>query len=395
MRKIKLLHFFAPLRFGGGETFIINFFRASASRFENSVVLFSASPAFRRELDDPEQQVVVEDFLKIDMGSGAKSSYIKLFFLVFTHPFRLIGILKRKNDYDFIIGHGFPFNFLIPALKAFGFIHRGEKTVYFQHHRLMNSSGSALQRIIYRKLFSTFDIILANSRDVQNDILALDPSLDAKIIVYSVGLDFEYIRTWAQRSTGADIPIPAGRTTAVYPARFTPHKNHAAFLKIFSALKAAGAADKLFVVFSAGDGDAKESFRAALSAEGYSGSCFFPDRLDHGDLLRAIAASDICIFPSREEGFGLGILEALILGTPVLSLQSAIPAELGHFTVSAQTEDQFVKMAKGLVTDPDALAKAAETLQQNYDALKKAFDLRETSLHLGDVLSRFSVSRKI
>ena len=36
----------------------------------------------------------------------------------------------------------------------------------------MNSSGSAFQKMVYKRLFSCFDVIIANSMDVRDDVLA-------------------------------------------------------------------------------------------------------------------------------------------------------------------------------------------------------------------------------
>jgi glycosyltransferase involved in cell wall biosynthesis len=388
MGKIRLLHFFSPLKFGGGETFVINFLRASTRNFDNKIVLFSSSSEFSAELDALGNTVVIIKMLNSDMGSGKRSSYISLLFQIVAHPFKLIAAIKKSGDYDFLIGHGFPFNFILPLLRAMRFIGSGEKIVYFQHHRLMSSSGSALQRMIYRKLFSYFDVIIANSPDVRNDILSLDKRLSAKITIYSVGLDFDYIKERAEGKSAIDIPTSSDRVIAVYPARFMPHKNHRIFEKIFSKLKNDGMIDKFFMIFSAGDGDFKNSFKNKIMEDGYEKNCFFPERLGHDDLLHTMASSDLCIFPSLEEGFGLGILECLILGVPVVSFRSAIPAELAAFTLSVETEEDFIDITCRLVSNEVARREAGKALRGDYyRLLKEKFDLGETSARLRDIFA--------
>ena len=80
----------------------------------------------------------------------------------------------------------------------------------------MNSSGSAVQRVIYRRLFSCFDIILADSLDVQEDILAVSKRLAPKIVICSVGLDFEYVRELANGRSSVELAIPKDRVIAIY-----------------------------------------------------------------------------------------------------------------------------------------------------------------------------------
>ncbi|MDR3548759.1 MAG: glycosyltransferase [Candidatus Pacebacteria bacterium] len=390
MKKTVLLHLFAPLRFGGGETFLANFLHGSTSSFDNKVILFSSSPELFAEVGGSGSVATVTRFLNSDMGTGKKSSYIRLFLQILLHPFKMSRVFRANGDYDFVIGHGFPFNFILPLLRGAGVVKARGGMVYFQHHRLMNSSGSALQRVIYQKLFSFFDIIIANSPDVRDDILALDKGLSSKIIIYSVGLDFEYIKERAMGVSGIKPSIPRGGIVAIYPARFMPHKNHRLFTRIFAKLKEAGVIERFFVVFSAGDNELKKAFQEKIVGEGYQKNCLFPERLGHDDLLRTMRSADICIFPSLEEGFGLGILEALIMEVPVVALRGAIPTELAAFTLSAESEDEFTDIACRLVEDPAYLAKAAESLKDNYASLRKMSDLRETSPKLRDALVAFS-----
>ena len=112
------------MKFGGGETFFIHFLRASAPHFDNQVALFSSSAEFSRELAAIGGATKITELMKLDLGVGKRASYIKLFLYIFAHPFRIISFLKRNNDYDFIVGNGFPFNFVLPVLKLTTFMPR-------------------------------------------------------------------------------------------------------------------------------------------------------------------------------------------------------------------------------------------------------------------------------
>lgn len=110
---------------------------------------------------------------------------------------------------------------------------------------------------------------------------------------------------------------------AVYPANFWPHKNHA---RLLSALRDSPLSrDPGFVLVLCG---ALEDGRRALEAEAA--------RLDLGGAVRILGfqsdldvtallqGARLLLFPSLYEGFGLPVLEAFRLGTPVACSQ--IPA---------------------------------------------------------------------
>jgi glycosyltransferase involved in cell wall biosynthesis len=389
MKKIKLLHFFAPLRFGGGESFMVDFLRASASSFDNKMALFSSSEAFTRELNAIGGVAETTQLLASDAGTGLRSSYKRLFLRILSHPVKIVSFLRKNSDYDFIVGHGFPFNFILPMLKFCGFIKNDKKMIYYQYHRLMNSSGSLLQRIVYRRLFARFDMIWADSGDVRNDILKMDKSLAPKIVIFSCSLDFGHIQDLAKEKLSTDFTTPKDRVVSVYPARFIPHKNHGVFVKILARLKEAGNIDNFFAIFSAGSNEVQKQFHDDLVRGGYEKNFLLPDKLSYGDLLHFLGSSNVCLFPSLEEGFGLGILEALVLGVPVVCFRKVITPELNAFTMAVDTEEEFIDRACKLISDPGALAEATKTARDRYEELRKAFDLRETSVRLQDTLAKF------
>ena len=64
--------------------------------------------------------------------------------------------------------------------------------------------------------------------------------------------------------------------------------------------------------------------------------------------------ADALVFPSREEGFGLCVLEAMASGRP------AIVSAIAPFT-------EYLSPGDALFTDPDDPTAIAETMQQSLD----------------------------
>ena len=92
-------------------------------------------------------------------------------------------------------------------------------------------------------------------------------------------------------------------------------------------------------------------------------------------------------FHPLEEGFGLGILEALILDVPVVSFKNVILSELGVFTMSREHRRRISKQGIRAHQRPAVLSEAHQRLRDSYELLKKTFDLGEMSRKLRDVLA--------
>ncbi|MEW5975209.1 MAG: glycosyltransferase family 4 protein [Acidobacteriota bacterium] len=80
-------------------------------------------------------------------------------------------------------------------------------------------------------------------------------------------------------------------------------------------------------------------------------------RLDEDQLIREINGADIVVQPSRREGFGLSILEAMACGKPVVSTNcSAIPELIDHgkggFLCEPGSVSQLVEAVRKLAQSP-------------------------------------------
>jgi glycosyltransferase involved in cell wall biosynthesis len=111
---------------------------------------------------------------------------------------------------------------------------------------------------------------------------------------------------------------------AVYPANFWPHKNHERLLAAVARV-AAEDPDFLLVLCGALD-EAREALRGKVTAAGLAANVRVMPYLDDADTTALLAGAEILAFPSLFEGFGIPVLEAMALGTPVAC--SDLPALL-------------------------------------------------------------------
>jgi len=136
--------------------------------------------------------------------------------------------------------------------------------------------------------------------------------------IWSRGVDTDLFRP----IPGASLPFP--RPIWLYVGRIAVEKNIEAFLKL----------DLPGTKVLVGDGPAKASLSRA-----YPEAKFLGPRSGEA-LVQTYAASDVFVFPSRTDTFGLVLLEALACGTPVAAYPVQGPKDvIGDWAAGVLDED--------------------------------------------------------
>jgi glycosyltransferase involved in cell wall biosynthesis len=117
-----------------------------------------------------------------------------------------------------------------------------------------------------------------------------------------------------------------------------PRKNLEAALRAFERLADAGAEHHLVVAGARGWGD--DSLVARLERARWHSRIHLVGRVADDSLVTLYRGADCFVFPSRGEGFGLPLLEAMACGTPVVaSRASSIPEVVGDAGVLVDPDD--------------------------------------------------------
>ncbi|HEX8311392.1 MAG TPA: glycosyltransferase family 4 protein [Chthoniobacteraceae bacterium] len=158
----------------------------------------------------------------------------------------------------------------------------------------------------------------------------------------------------------------------LHPARIVARKNIEFALHVVAALKSAGR-DVCYLLTGADDphtagGKAHaHSLRALQRQLGLEHEAhFLGDRfaVTKQDVISLFTTADALFFPSREEGFGLPVLEAALHRLPIfcpdLAPMNSLPAHLQHtFTVGADPESVATLITKCLAASHATQARKA------------------------------------
>jgi alpha-1,3-rhamnosyl/mannosyltransferase len=125
----------------------------------------------------------------------------------------------------------------------------------------------------------------------------------------------------------------------LYPAITYPHKNHETLIRAFAPLRARR--PDLSLVLTGGEGSEEERVGALIGELGVDPGVHRLGRIPRADLDACLRQAAVLAFPSRYEGFGIPVLEAMAAGCPVVAADAtAVPEVVG---------------GAGLLVDPDAV----------------------------------------
>ena len=162
--------------------------------------------------------------------------------------------------------------------------------------------------------------IIAVSHQTADDLVRLWGVDEARVRVAPNGVD-------ARFSPGTAAQVEAFRHARALPERYwfylgtlEPRKNLSVLLDAFARWRQAApcAASPPHLVLAGGKGWYYETIFAQVAALGLTEWVHFPGFVPDAELPQWFRAAELFVYPSRYEGFGLPVLEAMACGTPVI-----------------------------------------------------------------------------
>lgn len=181
------------------------------------------------------------------------------------------------------------------------------KIQFYYHDLTMKIIRKRADKIITISDFSRIEMI---------DLYQVEP---AKIIVIPLGYDKEKYRA-NMEIAGADAVLQKYKITqpyVLYVGRLEKKKNIGSMVKAFAYAKEAQPDLKL--VLAGQSGYDYEAVKKIISDNKLTDEIFLPGYIEENDLPLILKMAEVFLFTTLYEGFGLPILQALAVGTPVVT----------------------------------------------------------------------------
>jgi glycosyltransferase involved in cell wall biosynthesis len=215
------------------------------------------------------------------------------------------------------------------------------------------------------------DVVMAISRFTRTDILERFEVDESKVIVVPpVVVPAVPVSEAARHGVRETLGLPGD--FVLYPAATYPHKNHLMLVRAFAQV---AAEHEVTLVLTGATGAG--AWGSALSTEadlvaladrlGVSERVRILGYLPREQLLALYAEAAMLVFPSRFEGFGLPVVEAMAAGCPILAADATALPELVE--------------GAGLLIDPDDVDEWARQIGRVLGKQTRREELGEAARH--------------
>jgi glycosyltransferase involved in cell wall biosynthesis len=224
---------------------------------------------------------------------------------------------------------------------------------FISHSRLTRLVGGAFHRASLRATMSRADLVLTQTNASRTDIAACWPARRDDIRVASPAADgsIHPIERAASAQAIRHIVDP-GTPFVLTVGDASPHKNHAGAVRAFGEAFVDRPEYRMILVrrFSRRDPE----FSRLIRTPGLLGRVIVLPHVPPTMLNALYNAARICLQPSLYEGYGMPVIEAMTVGTPVVTSMTGALAEVAG-------------EAAALIdpTDPGAIATALDRLDRD------------------------------
>ncbi len=179
-------------------------------------------------------------------------------------------------------------------------------TVHGTDVRLLDRSR--LARAVARRVFRKAATVTAVSSYLAERVARMTGIDAARIVVQPMPVDVARFNRLSQGGGGI-----------VSFGRLTKQKNLGVVLRALAELKRDGIDVLLRLI---GDGPERENLKARAKKLNLLDRVEFAGAVEPDEVARAVGDADVSVFAATQEGFGLAAAESLMLGVPVVALES-------------------------------------------------------------------------
>ena len=355
MKKIKVIHVVYIFELGGIETFILQLCNnMDFDKYENYVVTMTNENLGQIHLFDNRVNVI---------NLNIKQGKIKTFLGFFETLNKLIKIIKDIQPNIIHTHHEHYVTFFIQLTSKLSkeniinirTVHSGG-SFYTSQENLSDK----IKLFIEKLTFKLFDInLIAVSQAIhQNNLKYFGKLVKDNILIYN-GVDLNrFDKDKYKNIQKKEFGFENTNIIYTYISRLNPGKNHEYLVNIWQ--KIIDELPNALLVF-AGDGPLKKELEDIIFKNKLGKNIIFLGSIDNVPELLSI--SDIGVFPSLYEGFGIPILEAFANECPVCwSSASCFPeiARQGALYFDPLDKESIQETVRQVITDQSLSSKLVE-----------------------------------
>ncbi|MDI6843787.1 MAG: glycosyltransferase [Anaerosomatales bacterium] len=285
-------------------------------------------------------------------------------------PERLDGVIVRHPRYPTAprrLTHGtIPAAIALTARKAFVEASREVDAQFVHAHELFTGGGAArrlcgsaglpfvvtahgqdlysnLGRPSWRRevelaVQAAAAVVCVSSR-LAEDVVRLAGADPSKVVVVPNTYDVARFRYLERHRAGAPRFVSVGR--------LVPEKGHDVLIDAFASVAAAVDGAQLTIV---GDGARRAELEERARRLGLAGRVRFTGALSGEALVAELSQADVFVLPSRSEGFGVVLVEAMATGLPVVATKCGGPEDIVDASTGVLVEvDDVADLARGML----------------------------------------------
>jgi glycosyltransferase involved in cell wall biosynthesis len=339
--RIKILFAIGTLDIGGAERQLVELAsRLDPDRFEAVVCVLGRGGPLGAVLRDRGVKV---HYLGLGGAGNRGSRRLLLGLLAIV---RLWAMMRRERPTVF---HGVLFAAYVTGTAAAAA--SGVPIVVASRRSLGHfKAGKRLYLLVERLNNRMTDLLIANSEAVRQDVIAQEGVDPKKVVVIYNGLDVE-LYGHPDESVNLELQLGNGPVILVV-ANFIEYKGHAFF---FDAWRDVVSRHPQAVAILAGDGGTRSHWEEWCRNEGLMSSVRFVGT--RHDVPRLLAAADLYVHPSLEEGYSNAVLEAMATSLPIVATAvggnvEAIEHERTGLLVAARDAAGLETAMNRLLEDP-------------------------------------------
>jgi glycosyltransferase involved in cell wall biosynthesis len=202
-----------------------------------------------------------------------------------------------------------------------------------------------------RFLLSRMRKIVTISRYIRDKIIAFHPAVAPAVSIVYYGIDLDQFRSAPESDGEFRKRFGLEPATRVVGTVGDLWKNQIEFLDALVLIRRELPDIRFALAGSEADTEMVRSFKRRAAELGLADALLWAGRLSKSEMKAFYAAVDVAVSTHRKEGFGIWVLEALAMGTPVISVDEG------------GIRDSLEGCRAGLLVDGGAREMAAAVLQ--------------------------------